>query len=124
MPAKSKRGARAVYVLNDDERAAIAEAERSGVASEERRSKVLEAPWRYMRIIYQARALARHWTIIYRHMSNSGVQLVRATSCTRSMTAFGAIAEQPYGSVRTNNPDIRVKVVRRYRYKDFLRDRR
>jgi len=31
------------------------------------------------------------------------------------------IAEQPYASEPTDNPDVRVKVVRRYRYKIFYR---
>jgi plasmid stabilization system protein ParE len=31
------------------------------------------------------------------------------------------IAEQPYGSEKTTNPDIRVKIVRPYRYKIFYR---
>ena len=32
-----------------------------------------------------------------------------------------SIAEQPYGSERTSNPDVRVKLVRRHRYKIFYR---
>src|SRR5215211_3147099 len=65
-----------------------------------------------MRIIYRARALA-DIDDIYRYIeqrSPTGARnVVRAIH-----DSIRAIAEQPYGSVRTNNPDIRVKVVRRY----------
>lgn len=33
--------------------------------------------------------------------------------------AVRQIADQPYASIRTNDPDIRMKLVRRYRYKIF-----
>ena len=66
-----------------------------------------------MRIIYRARALA-DIDDIYRSIeqrSPTGARnVVRAIH-----DSIRAIAEQPYGSIRTNNPDIRVKVVRRYR---------
>jgi len=72
-----------------------------------------------MRIIYRARALA-DIDDIYRYIEQ------RSPTGARNVVhaihdSIRAIAEQPYGSVRTNNPDIRVKVVRRYRYKIFYR---
>jgi len=72
-----------------------------------------------MRIIYRARALA-DIDDIYRYIEE------RSPMGARNVVhaihdSIQAIVEQPYGSVRTNNPDIRVKVVRRYRYKIFYR---
>ena len=51
-------------------------------------------------------------------ISRSEIRRLRAMLCARSMTVR-SIAEQPYGSERTNDPDIRLRIVRRYRYKIY-----
>ncbi len=72
-----------------------------------------------MRTTYRARALADIDDIaryLEKRSPTGARNVVRAIH-----DGIRAIAEQPYGSERTNYPDIRVKVVRRYRYKIFYR---
>ena len=72
-----------------------------------------------MRVTYRPRALA-DIDDIARYLekrSPAGARnVVRAIH-----EGIRVIAEQPYGSERTNDPSIRVKVVRRYRYRIFYR---
>jgi toxin ParE1/3/4 len=42
-------------------------------------------------------------------------------SCVPSTPGIHIVAERPYASQRTDDPEVRMKVMRRYRYKIFYR---
>jgi plasmid stabilization system protein ParE len=70
-----------------------------------------------MRVTYRARALADIDDIfqyLEKRSPTGAHNVVRAI-----YDSIRLISEQPYGSERTNDPNIHVKVVRRYRYKIF-----
>jgi toxin ParE1/3/4 len=72
-----------------------------------------------MRVTYQARALADIDEIsqyLEKRSPTGARNVVRAI-----YDSIRVIAEQPYGSEKTTNPDIRVKIVRPYRYKILYR---
>jgi toxin ParE1/3/4 len=70
-----------------------------------------------MRVRYRAQALGDIDEIgryLERRSPGGALNVLRAI-----YAGIHLIVEQPYASQRTDNPDIRVKVVRRYRYKIF-----
>jgi plasmid stabilization system protein ParE len=70
-----------------------------------------------MRIRYRAQAL-RDIDDIYRYLNERSPR--GADNVLRAIYAgIHLIAEQPHASQRTDDPDIRVKSMRRYRYRIF-----
>jgi plasmid stabilization system protein ParE len=70
-----------------------------------------------MNIRYRAQALAdieEIFQFIHQHSPAGAENVLRAI-----YAGIRLIAEQPQGAPRTDIPDIRVKVVRKYRYKIF-----
>ena len=70
-----------------------------------------------MKLRYRARALA-DIEEIHRYLE------LRSPSGARNVlqaihASIHSVADQPYGYERTDDPDVRMKVVRRYRYKIF-----
>jgi toxin ParE1/3/4 len=72
-----------------------------------------------MRLRYRAQALG-DIEEIYRYLeqrNSSGARNVLRTI----YAGIHIVAERPYASQRTDDPEVRVKVMRRYRYKIFYR---
>lgn len=70
-----------------------------------------------MKVIYRPRALA-DIDEIFRYLEKRSPTGARNV-ISAIYDSIRTIGEQPYGSERTTNPDIRVKNVRPYRYKIF-----
>jgi toxin ParE1/3/4 len=72
-----------------------------------------------MRLRYRAHALG-DIEEIYRYLEQRNPTAAR--NVLRTIYAgIHIVAERPYASQRTDDPEVRVKVMRRYRYKIFYR---